>query len=142
MKKAEMIVSVINSLRDCGYKYDIIKRAFNKIEKDYSYELEKKNVKKEIVLDKNKLFGVSIGDAISYLKTFKQSDKLEEVWDGYEDNHFSITYTEEECDGVYKSRIWLLAHRMIGMIEKADKEIARLNKEIEDKKKEIAKYRI
>lgn len=136
MEKAEMIVNVTISLKDCGYEDSIIERAFNKIEKDYSYELEKKKVKKEIVLDKNKLFGVSISDVISYLETFKQSDKLEEVWDEYEDNHFSITHTEYESDSEYRSRIWLLAHRIIIMIEKADKEIARSNSEIEDRKGE------
>lgn len=142
MEKAEMIIKVTNSLKGYGYNDDIIKRAFNKIEKDYSYELEKKKVKREIVLDENKLFGVSISNAILYLKTFKQTDKLEEVWDGYEDNHFSISNIEEESDRAYECRIWELAHTIIWRIEKADKEIARLNKEIEDRKKEIAKYLI
>lgn len=70
----------------------------------------KRVVAREIDVDCARLFGVSLGEAASYLAEVQAANPgkaltLEEKWYGYEDNGFVFSYDETETDEEFAARL-------------------------------------
>lgn len=101
----ELIKLIRKELSNIGIS-DIYK-ALSRIEKRNRCELCRLKVNRDVVIDGSKMFGVSINDAIEYLKTFDRDKKaiLEQRWEGYGNNYFVVTKEEVENDEEYRYRI-------------------------------------
>ena len=68
---------------------------------------EKMKIADDMDIDTDKLFDVTIDEAIKYLQSLPKDAILEERWSGYEDNYFVASKYVEEGDESMSSRIFL-----------------------------------
>lgn len=119
----ELIKLIRKELSNIGIS-DIYK-ALSRIEKRNRCELCRLKVNRDVVIDGSKMFGVSINDAIEYLKTFDGDKKaiLEQRWEGYWNNYFVVVKEEMENDEEYRYRISRTVEIEVDRMREEEKEL-------------------
>jgi hypothetical protein len=101
---------------------------------------EKLHIADDMAVDAEKLFNVSVADAIKYLQSFPKDAILEERWSGYEDNYFVVSKYVEESDETTSSRIFRAFSDYLKRRKSADDEAER-QKRIKSLEAELARLK-
>lgn len=137
--RKELISDMFETYEYSGITRDTVASVIDRTLSDDDYNA--KNIRKEIDISRDMLFGKSVADVCTYLKSLEAKygkGTLEEKWSGYEENYFVYEYDSvEDKDELYSrlSRIAYVAVLKETYIIRAEKgrlaKIARLEKELE-----------
>jgi len=101
--RKELIDDMFETYEDFGITKEIAASVIDKTLSDDDYKA--KSIKKEADISRDMLFGKSVADTCTYLKSLEAKygkGTVEEKWSGYEDNYFVYEYDSiEDKDDIY-----------------------------------------
>jgi len=101
--RKELISDMFETYKYFGITRDIVTSVIDRTLSDEDYNA--KNVKKQIEISNDMLFGKSITDVCTYLKSLEEKygkGTVEEIWSSYEENYFVYEYDSiEDKDELY-----------------------------------------
>ena len=141
--RKELISDMFETYEYLGITRDTVTSVIDRTLSDDDYNA--KSIRKENDISSDMLFGKSVADVCTYLKSLETKygkGTLEEKWSGYEDNYFVYEYDSvEDKDEIYsrlrevvEEAVLREKDRMKAEKERLDK-IARLERELATLKK-------
>ena len=136
--RKELIDDMFETYECLGITRDIVTSVIDRTLSDDDYNA--KSIKKEIDISRDMLFGKTVADVCTYLKSLEAKygkGTIEEKWSSYEENYFVYEYDSVEDKDELYSRLSRIAYeaileekdRMKAKEERFDK-IARIESEL------------